>query len=714
MGKSLFEPLVKLSGKILEKTADFLTKPYFAVSDKFWDLDNAKLYFCGFSVILVPLVVAFWSVFLGILLVELIVLLAIGLLLALFFVSIGVWPALVTSVGITGVTIFRLPWMVYSHCLVTYRTVMLRANVKLISFLILPLFHLLIPPAIFLGSLLVHLTWFASISFVGYPFKPWQKIPEVLEKFWKKYVTDIERLFDNFGHPSGIPQDWDGRVYGLPVDPIKIVTNLCLYLIALLPISLGTFAIFAIKAVPIYLGTLVEFWKTLNIGAALAWYKKVLGGGHPHTLTSALPTQGQRSGHDSWTKPLKKATKGAKKFIENYANIQIVTVYSEKLRRHWKRVHKLDPQKLAKIVNAYINDFSPMKLIPEKAGFAWIVLWLPLTLTTILWLLGLALVLTIPPITFLLGFLLWTVAWIPVIVLPPLLYLLGWVFIVFGLPSLYLLLWVIVLVGPWVFVVLGMVSGPVLALKIVFAGLSKNFFNPVEMWAGIKFGFRQIPQTLIKVDKVTGSLSLGKIRLSKAEPDTEFAKTERVEINYWDLYITQCKEEAQRIQDDGWLSQEDIQAASATAMIAIPGSTVVSILEKSIRKNKKDRTLIQWNEETACRESTRSLNDNVANVFWPQVMQIKEALATLKNPEAANRWIRASLCDGEDEKSEQLTKALEESKMEEEEEAKWCLKVRAKIENLVHSILRVKAFNSRMLEILDTYDSNVPDESTNL
>ena len=149
-------------------------------------------------------------------------------------------------------------------------------------------------------------------------------------------------------------------------------------------------------------------------------------------------------------------------------------------------------------------------------------------------------------------------------------------------------------------------------------------------------------------------------------------------------------------------------------MIAIPGSTVVSILEKSIRKNKKDRTLIQWNEETACRESTRSLNDNVANVFWPQVMQIKEALATLKNPEAANRWIRASLCDGEDERSEQLTKALEESKMEEEEEAKWCLKVRAKIENLVHSLLRVKAFNSRMLEILDTYESNVPDESTNL
>ena len=264
MGKSLFEPLVKLSGKILEKTADFLTKPYFAVSDKFWDLDNAKLYFCGFSVILVPVVVAFWSVFLGVLLVELLVLLALGLLLALFFVSIGVWPVLVTSVGITGVTIFRLPRMVYSHCLVTYRTVMLRANGKLVSFLLLPFLHLLMPIAIFVDSLLVHLTWFTSISFVGYPHKPWQKIPEVLKEFWKKYVTDTERLFENFGHPSGIPQDWDGRVYGMPVDPIKIIINLCLYLVTLLPVSLGTFGIFAIKAIPIYLATLEDVGHSLR------------------------------------------------------------------------------------------------------------------------------------------------------------------------------------------------------------------------------------------------------------------------------------------------------------------------------------------------------------------------------------------------------------------------------------------------------------------
>ena len=127
---------------------------------------------------------------------------------------------------------------------------MLRANGKLISFLLLPFLHLFMPIAIFVGSLLVHLTWFTSISFVGYFYKPWQKIPEVLKEFWKKYVTDTERLFENFGHPSGIPQDWDGRVYKMPVHPIKIIINFCLYLVALLPVSLGLWGYLPSKRSP--------------------------------------------------------------------------------------------------------------------------------------------------------------------------------------------------------------------------------------------------------------------------------------------------------------------------------------------------------------------------------------------------------------------------------------------------------------------------------
>ena len=51
--------------------------------------------------------------------------------------------------------------------------------------------------------------------------------------------------------------------------------------------------------------------------------------------------------------------------------------------------------------------------------------------------------------------------------------------------------------------------------------------------------------------------------------------------------------------------------------------------------------------------------------------------------------------------TEKMRRALEENEME-EEERRWCLKIRAKIENTVHSLLRVEAFNSRLPEILDT------------
>ena len=44
---------------------------------------------------------------------------------------------------------------------------MLRTNLKLVSFVLLPLVHLLIPPFTFAVCLASHVPWFASISFAG-------------------------------------------------------------------------------------------------------------------------------------------------------------------------------------------------------------------------------------------------------------------------------------------------------------------------------------------------------------------------------------------------------------------------------------------------------------------------------------------------------------------------------------------------------------------
>ena len=124
--------------------------------------------------------------------------------------------------------------------------------------------------------------------------------------------------------------------------PFQIWTSykyvpIALYLLSVVPISLGVIIIFVIKAVPIFLASLVEFWKVLNLGKAFSWYRGVLTGNQPAATSGSGSAGGARSGHAAWSSPLKKATKGARTFIEGYANIQICTVYGEKIRNHGRK-----------------------------------------------------------------------------------------------------------------------------------------------------------------------------------------------------------------------------------------------------------------------------------------------------------------------------------------------------------------------------------------
>ena len=62
------------------------------------------------------------------------------------------------------------------------------------------------------------------------------------------------------------------------------------------------------------------------------------------------------------------------------------------------------------------------------------------------------------------------------------------------------------------------------------------------MWSGIKRSLRRVPAILRKVDRRTASLSLGRFRLScqtDNDPETpqNEGKTQRVKIDYWDLYV---------------------------------------------------------------------------------------------------------------------------------------------------------------------------------
>ena len=309
MADSLFKPVFKCFGNVLECTAKWITKPYRVVHNQFWKLDNACLYFCGFCLVLVPAAVAYWTAVLVVLLAELTLFSLISLLLGLIFALLGVWPSLITATGLAFISLVRLPHNLFYHVAVTYRTALLRPNLKILSFLLLPLIHLLVPPATFVLSLIFFSIKYFFIAFGGFPWKPWRAIRSNLETGWAKFATDMESFYSNYGHPSGIPVNWDGRVYGLPVDPVVVIICLLAYTVTLVPFSLVVFLLFIAKTIPIFLGTLVSFWRSLNLASSLAWYRRVLTGVERPGPAGAAP-QAARSGHDGWIKGLKRSTKG--------------------------------------------------------------------------------------------------------------------------------------------------------------------------------------------------------------------------------------------------------------------------------------------------------------------------------------------------------------------------------------------------------------------
>ena len=130
-------------------------------------------------------------------------------------------------------------------------------------------------------------------------------------------------------------------------------------------------------------------------------------------------------------------------------------------------------------------------------------------------------------------------------------------------------------------------------------------------------------------------------------------------------------------------------------MIAVPGVAALSLLVDSVGSPG-----LVWSPSVTCSTTNRDLRDNVANLFWPQLMEVRGLLSRLEAallPEAAT-FISASLCDGEDERSPSLAAVLEKPGQE-QHRPDW-LRIRAKLENITHSLLRVENFSRRLPVII--------------
>ena len=88
------------------------------------------------------------------------------------------------------------------------------------------------------------------------------------------------------------------------------------------------------------------------------------------------------------------------------------------------------------------------------------------------------------------------------------------------------------------------------------------------------------------------------------------------------------------IHPDLTLSLQQIQSFIGVAIAAILGDTV---------KRENPQELIYWNDENICKAANRDPKDNVAQVFLPQLVNVKKSMISLQKEadlDICNTWIK--------------------------------------------------------------------------
>ena len=388
------------------------------------------------------------------------------ILVATSFLLIGIWPAFINSIGVFAISIYGLPFNIYTHLLVTWRTIVLSKSLKLFSFILFPVLHILVPACTLIVGLLGFTPYCIYLCLSGYPVKPWGHIEQVHEEAFKYFVTKVAEFRRNYGDESGIPDGWDGTIYGNVFDPVIFIFSLILYLVGVAPVSLAVVCLFVIKALPLFLGIVESF------------------------ATSHNPFEGY------WS------------LIKGYNKLLSVGKYWKYLEGYGTLVKTLSPANVFKIIKCYFTECSPLNVMPKEiCNCTLIVTFIPIVSVIAMWIIGLGFALAVPPLTFLLVFGIWLALWPFVIVIPPTAFIIGEMMVLIAPPVVYFLVWCCVLLAPWVMSTLGAATGPFIALTIPFSMLAYHYKNPVQTWDNAWKSFVKIYDILKAIDLASGKIS---------------------------------------------------------------------------------------------------------------------------------------------------------------------------------------------------------------
>ena len=105
-----------------------------------------------------------------------------------------------------------------------------KRNLKLLSFILLPITQIITTPITMIVSLIYFFPYFACVSFYGCPLKPWREIKENLGKVWERSTRDINKYAEKDGHESGSSVDplvFSATIFLWMWKPIKHQYKVC-------------------------------------------------------------------------------------------------------------------------------------------------------------------------------------------------------------------------------------------------------------------------------------------------------------------------------------------------------------------------------------------------------------------------------------------------------------------------------------------------------
>ena len=105
-----------------------------------------------------------------------------------------------------------------------------KRNLKLLSFILLPITQIITTPITMIVSLIYFLPYFACVSFYGCPLQPWREIKENLGKVWERSTRDINKYAEKNGHESGSSVDplvISATIFLWMWKPIKLQYEFC-------------------------------------------------------------------------------------------------------------------------------------------------------------------------------------------------------------------------------------------------------------------------------------------------------------------------------------------------------------------------------------------------------------------------------------------------------------------------------------------------------